>query len=215
MLSGISKHQRESAMRNTVKFGIGVGTAAIVATMSAGVAAATTGGQATGSAASASAINRHITRAQARTIAMAKVPHSRVIEVESDDVHDRAVWKVQLATPHGRVVVDVDKRTGRATIVRDGGGRGHSVTATVFTGQRSAASDDRSAASDDGSAGDDAGAGSVADDHGRDAGDHDSAAEERGELHGDHRGDHRGDQRGDQHGDQHGDDRGADDSAGR
>jgi hypothetical protein len=47
-----------------------------------------------------------------------------VIEVESDDMHDRAVWKVTLATPHGRVVVDVDKKTGSSTIVRHGGGRG-------------------------------------------------------------------------------------------
>jgi hypothetical protein len=78
----------------------------------------------------------HVTRAQARHLARAAVPHSRVIEAESDDLHDRAVWKVQLATPHGRVVVDVDKRTGQVTIIRGhrhgghghgdgGGGRGH------------------------------------------------------------------------------------------
>jgi Peptidase propeptide and YPEB domain len=183
-------------MRNTLKFGIGVGTAAIVATMSAGVAMATTGGQATGSVTAVSMVNKHITRAQAKTIARAKVPHSRVIEVESDDAHDRAVWKVTLATPHGRVVVDVDVRTGRATIVRNGGGRDLAVTATVFTGQRSAASDD-------GGASDDRGAGSVADDHGRDARDHDGAGQERGERHGDDRGE------------RHGHDRGSDDSRGR
>jgi len=192
-------------MRNTLKLGIGVGTAAIVATMSAGVAAATTGGQATGSVTSASAINRHITRAEAKAIARAKVPHSRVIEVESDDVHDRAVWKVKLATPHGRVVVDVDKRTGKATIVRDGGGRGLAVTATVFAGQQAAAGDDHSA-------GEDRGAGSVADDQGRDAGDHDSARAERGERH--DRGERHGHHRGDRHGDGRGDGGSGDDSRG-
>jgi uncharacterized membrane protein YkoI len=72
-----------------------------------------------------SSVNRHITKAEARRIARAKVPHSRVIEVESDNLHDRAVWKVKLAAPHGRVVVDVDKRTGKATIVRRDGGGGH------------------------------------------------------------------------------------------
>jgi hypothetical protein len=45
------------------------------------------------------------------------VPYSRVIEIESDDLHNRPVWKVKLATPHGRVIVDVDMWTGKATIV--------------------------------------------------------------------------------------------------
>ena len=202
-------------MRNTLKFGIGMGTAAIIGLTSAGVAAATTGGQqATRSVAAVSAVNKHITRAEARQIARAKVPHSRVIEVESDDLHNRAVWKVTLATPHGRVVVDVDKRTGKATIVRHGGGRDLAVTATALAGQRGMGSDDRS------SAGDDRGADSVADDHGRDARDHDGAREDRGERQdrgdrGDRRDDGRGDQqgRGQHDGGQH--DGGADDSAGR
>jgi Peptidase propeptide and YPEB domain len=111
-------------MRRTLNIGIGLGTAAIVATMAAGVASATTAGhqQAAGPAAAAvSSVNRHITRAQARQIARAKVPHSRVIEIQSDDRHDRAVWKVELRTRRGPVVVDVDKRTGHAVIVRRGG----------------------------------------------------------------------------------------------
>ena len=113
-------------MRRTLNIGIGIGTAMIAATMAGGVASATTGGhqQATGSVAAVSSASKHITRAQARHIARAKVPHSRVIEVESDDLHNRAVWKVKLATRHGRVVVDVDKRTGKATIIRHGGGGG-------------------------------------------------------------------------------------------
>src|SRR5262249_62261494 len=58
--------------------------------------------------------------------AEATVPHSRAIEIQSDDLHDRAVWKVTLATRHDRVVVDVDKRTGKATAARRGGsGDGH------------------------------------------------------------------------------------------
>jgi uncharacterized membrane protein YkoI len=114
-------------MRRTLNIGIGIAAAAIVATMAGGVASATTGGhqQATGSVAAVSSVSKHITRAQARHIARAKVPHSRVIEVESDDLHNRAVWKVKLATRHGRVVVDVDKRTGQATIIRRAGGGGH------------------------------------------------------------------------------------------
>jgi uncharacterized membrane protein YkoI len=112
-------------MRKSLNVGIGLGTAAIIATMTAGVAsAAASGQQAAGSAAAVSSVSMHITRAQARHIALAKVPHSRVIEIESDDLQDRAVWKVQLATSHGRVTVDVDKRTGKATIVRHGGGDG-------------------------------------------------------------------------------------------
>lgn len=179
-------------MRRTLNIGIGVGTAAIVASMAAGVASAATSGhqQAAGSAAAVSSVSP-ITRAQARHIARAKVPHSRVIEVESDDLHGRAVWKVKLATRHGRVVVDVDQRTSRATIVRGGGG-GHddavvaSRVASAGAGQSRAAGDDR----------------------GRDVRDR----HDRGD-----RGDHRGDDHGRHHhdrGDRHDHDRG-DDGPGR
>jgi hypothetical protein len=120
-------------MRKTVKIGAGLTSAAIVASMAAGVATAAASGQrpATASASlsiASTASTANITRAQARHLARAAVPHSRVIEVESDDLHDRAVWKVKLATPHGRVVADVDKKTGKVTIIRGhrhGGGHGH------------------------------------------------------------------------------------------
>src|SRR5215510_802899 len=114
-------------MRRTLKLGIGAGAAVAALTMAAGVASATSGAphQAAGPVATAAVVNTHITRAQAVRIAEAKVPHSRAIEVESDDLHDRAVWKVTLRTPNGRVIVDVDKRTGKATVVRrDGSGHG-------------------------------------------------------------------------------------------
>jgi Peptidase propeptide and YPEB domain len=149
-------------MRRTLNIGIGLGTAAIVATMAAGVASATTGGhhQAAGPAAAAvSSVNRHITRAQARQIARAKVPHSRVIETQSDDRHDRAVWKVELRTRRGQVVVDVDKRTGHAAVVRrDGGGHDDAIAASriASAGWRGEPGDDR--------------ADVIAADHGRDAG---------------------------------------------
>jgi hypothetical protein len=78
-------------------------------------------------------VNRHITKAQALRTAEATVRHSRAIEIQSDDLHDRAVWKVTLATPHGRVVVDVDKRTGKATAVRRGGSGGGHDDAIVAT----------------------------------------------------------------------------------
>ncbi|MGN6796441.1 MAG: PepSY domain-containing protein, partial [Streptosporangiaceae bacterium] len=105
-------------MRKNIGIGIGAATAAIVLTTGAGAALATSGAhqQAAGKTAVTS-VNKHITKAQAARIARAKVPHSHVIEIESDDLHNRPVWKVKLGTPHGRVVVDVDKRTGKATIV--------------------------------------------------------------------------------------------------
>jgi uncharacterized membrane protein YkoI len=111
-------------MRRNLRIGIGAGAAAVAITASmAGVASAAAGGhQLPASVTTASTVNRHITKAQARHIALAAVRHSRVVEIESDDRHDRAVWKVTLATPHGRVIVDVDKRTGRATILRGGSG---------------------------------------------------------------------------------------------
>lgn len=157
-------------MRKAASIGIGAGAAAIVA-MSAGVAAAATGGhQAGGSAATpASSVNKHITRHQAAVIAKAKVPHSKVIEIESDDLHDRMVWKVQLHTARGRVTVDVDKKTGHATIIRRGGHHGPgdvrlgSRASALVTGASSAAR---------------------AGDHGRDARDEDAArdaAERRGD----------------------------------
>ncbi len=186
-------------MRRTLKIGIGAGTAAIIATMSAGVASATTGGlQAAGSAATMTSVNKHITRAQARHLARAAVPHSRVIEVQSDDLHDHPVWKVQLATPHGRVVVDVSKRTGKVTILRrHGGGGGHddAVLATP-AGPSSVASVVASMSRQ------------VTDDHGRDARDHDGAREERGDRHDDGRGDRHDHDRGDRdgHDHDHGDD---------
>jgi hypothetical protein len=158
-------------MRKAASIGIGAGAAAIVA-MSAGVATAATGGQQAGGSAAAAArasVNKHITRHQAAVIARAKVPHSKVIEIESDDLHDRAVWKVQLHTARGRVTVDVDKKTGHATIVRRGGHHGPgdvrlgSRASTPATGASSTAR---------------------ADDRGRDARDEDAArdaAERRGD----------------------------------
>jgi len=102
--------------------------AGVPLTVPAGVAAATVSGPqraATASLAAATS-SAHITMKQAKHLARAAVPHSRVIEIESDDFHDRAVWKVKLATPHGRVVVAVDKKTGTVTILghRHGGGGG-------------------------------------------------------------------------------------------
>jgi hypothetical protein len=115
-------------MRRNLRIGIGAGAVAVVmATSMAGVASAASGShQLPARATAASTVNRHITRAQARHIALAAVRHSRVVEIESDDRHDRAVWKVTLATPHGRVVVDVDKRSGRVTILRGGARDGRS-----------------------------------------------------------------------------------------
>jgi hypothetical protein len=135
-------------MRRKISIGIGAATAAIALGMGASAALATSAGHQRADVAAA-ASNRHITKALARQIATAKVPHSRVIEVESDDRNDRALWKVTLATPHGRVVVDVDKQTGKATIVRSGsGGHGDAADAAAF-GSQGAAGDDRADARED------------------------------------------------------------------
>ncbi len=132
-------------MRRMLNLGIGAGAVAAAVTLVAGVASAASGAahQAVSPAAAAVLVNKHITKAQAVRIAEAKVPHSRAIEIESDDLNDRAVWKVTLAVPRGRAVVDVDKRTGTATIVRHGGsGGGHDAAAlatSLGTGRGGAA----------------------------------------------------------------------------
>ena len=141
-------------MRKTLTLGIGAGAVAAAVTMVAGVASATSGAphQATGPAAAVAQVNMHITKAQAIQIAQAKVPHSRAIEVQSDDLNDRAVWKVTLRTPQGRVIVDVNKRTGQATIVgRDGGGRDDAARAASLSAANvSASRADRDVRDDDG-----------------------------------------------------------------
>ena len=156
-------------MRTKLNVGIGAVAAAIVVTAAAGAASAASGThqQSAGPAVAAASVNRHITKAQAVRIAEATVRHSRAIEIQSDDRHDRAVWKVTLATPHGRVVVDVDKRTGKATVVRRGGSGGGHDDAIVAT---------RLGASS-GAAGRNAGTGAVTE-RARDARDHDGARED-------------------------------------
>src|SRR5882757_9585891 len=110
-------------MRRTLNIGIVAGTVVAAVTMAAGVASAASGGHHQPANLTVVSVSKHITRAQAQGIAQAKVPHSRATEVESDDLHDHPVWKVTLTTRHGRAVVDVDKRTGKATIVsRNGSG---------------------------------------------------------------------------------------------
>ena len=183
-------------MRRTLSIAIGAGAAAAAITMVAGVASAAPGAphQATAPAVTATAVAKHVTKAQAVRIAEAKVPHSRAIEVQSDDLHDRAVWQVTLTTPHGRVVVDVGKRTGKATIVRHGGsGGGHGdamFTTRIRTGAPTASAGtaawtSRDMRDRDGDRGD------------RDHGDRDRHGDHRDrDGHGDHR-DHREAERGD------------------
>jgi hypothetical protein len=117
-------------MRTSVKLGAGLTSAAVVASLAAGVATAAVGSPNRPTASLTAATSQaHITKRQAIHLAKAAVPHSRLIEIESDDLHDRAIWKVKLATPRKRVVVAVDKRTGRVTILHGhrhgGGGGGH------------------------------------------------------------------------------------------
>jgi hypothetical protein len=183
-------------MRKTRNIGIGIGAAAIAATMAVGVASAATSTHAqaaAGSATAVSAVNRHITKAQAEKIAMATVAHSKVHEIESDFRHDRAVWKVQLSTPRGRVIVDVSKKTGQATVLgRGGGGHDDAIAATAMAATAIARP------------GSDARDNDTAEDRAEQQGDHDN---DLGERHGDP-GDHG------EHGDQRDNDH-VDDGAGR
>jgi hypothetical protein len=55
-----------------------------------------------------------------------------VIQVESDDVHDRPVWKVIVAAPTGRVVVLIDATTGQVLDQQPSGS--DDITATPATG---------------------------------------------------------------------------------
>jgi hypothetical protein len=128
-------------MRKKIVIGLGATTAVIALSTGISGALAASVGHEQAHAATAAA-HKKITKAEARQIAKAKVPHSHVIEIESDDRHDRAVWKVTLATPHGRVIVDVDKKTGKATIVHHGdGGHGDGVRAMALGAHRSAGRD--------------------------------------------------------------------------
>jgi len=186
-------------MRRTLKLGMGAGAAVAAVTMVAGVASATAGAphRAAGPAAAVAVVNMHITKAQAVRIAETKVPHSRAIEVESDDLHDRAVWKVTLRTPTGRVIVDVDKRTGKATIVRrDGGGHrgaaratslgaGHSARGSAAaSGPAASGPADESASSSGRDLRDnDRARHELADRQDRDHGDRDGARHDRGDRH--------------------------------
>ena len=136
-------------MRKNIGICIGAATAAIALTTGACAALAAPSGHQQATTTAAAAAHKTITKAQARQIAKAKVPHSRVIEVESDDLHNRPVWKVKLATPHGRVVVDVDKKTGKATIIRNGG-HGDAAGAMPLSSNRSGSDSARDAREDRG-----------------------------------------------------------------
>lgn len=160
-------------MRRKLNIGIGAGAVAVAITLGTGVASAMSSGhtQAARPAVAVQTVSKHITKAQARRIALALVPHSRVAEIEPDDLHNRPVWKVTLVTRHGRVIVDVDKRTGKAAIIRrSGSGGGHddaARAAALSAGGQPVTATARTAGT------------AWADDHGRDARDHDAARDDR------------------------------------
>jgi hypothetical protein len=133
-------------MRKKIVIGLGAATAVATLSMGVGAALAAPAGPLQGVHTTIAAAHKKITRAEAKQIAKAKVPHSHVIEIESDDHHDRAVWKVTLGTPKGRVIVDVDKKTGKATIIHKSGGQGpgghdNSVGAMALSDHRSSGHD--------------------------------------------------------------------------
>lgn len=170
-------------MRKKIVIGLGVTTAVAALSTGVGAALAAPAGLQQSVHTTSAAAHTKITKAQAKQIAKAKVPHSHVIEIESDDLHDRAVWKVQLGTPKGRVVVDVDKKTGKATIVHKSGGHGpgggghdNSIGALALTAHRSSGHDSARDARED--RGEDR-----RDDRGADRRDHDGRHGHHGDRH--------------------------------
>jgi Peptidase propeptide and YPEB domain len=164
-------------MRKKIVIGLGATTAVIALSTGVSAALAASAGPHQQARVTTAAAHSKITRAQAAKIAKAKVPHSHVIEIESDDRHDRAVWKVKLGTPHGRVVVDVDKKTGKATIVKKSGpgdgGHGDGVGAMTLSAHRSGHDSARDAREDRHHQGDHDGRHHRGDDRDRDGRGHD------------------------------------------
>ena len=76
-------------MRKKIVIGLGATTAVIALSTGISGALAASVGHEQAHAVTAAA-HQKITKAEARQIAKAKVPHSHVIEIESDDRHDRA-----------------------------------------------------------------------------------------------------------------------------
>jgi hypothetical protein len=74
----------------------------------------------------------HVSLDAAKQMALSVVPGGTVIQVESDDVHDRPVWKVIVAAPTGRVVVSIDAATGQVLEQQPSGS--DDTTATPATG---------------------------------------------------------------------------------
>lgn len=91
---------------------IAIGAAAIAVAVASGVAAAAAPRIEGGGPVPSTSAGPSVSVADAKQIALAAVPGSTVIQVESDDEHDRPVWKVVLATPNGRVAVSIDAATG-------------------------------------------------------------------------------------------------------
>jgi hypothetical protein len=93
---------------------IAIGAAAIFVAVASGVAATAAPRIAEGGGpVPSTSAGPRISVADAKQIALAAVPGGTVIQVESDDVHDRPVWKVVVATPNGRAAVSIDAATGQ------------------------------------------------------------------------------------------------------
>ncbi|HYU85937.1 MAG TPA: PepSY domain-containing protein [Kribbellaceae bacterium] len=106
-----------------IRLGIGVGVLVAGTLAVGGVAAAASGPGHVASPPAAHVPARvvadtTVTEAQAREIALKAVPDGKVIEIELDDLADRAGWKVTLWTVDGRVEVFVDATTGAVTLDR-------------------------------------------------------------------------------------------------
>jgi uncharacterized protein YpmB len=116
------------------KLGIGIGALVVVTLAVSGVAAAAATGPASAKTAAtavvpSSALTANtISEEQARQIAIEAMPGSRVVEIETDDRADRAVWKVTLSTANGRVIVLVDAVTGAVTFDQAAGNRDDDAT---------------------------------------------------------------------------------------
>jgi hypothetical protein len=102
--------------------GIGIGATAVAALAMGGISVASASAPVRGDWAAVTAPTSKtstatgVNVAEARRLAEAAVPGGYGVQIESDDLADRPVWKVTVDGPAGRVTVLVDVASGAATV---------------------------------------------------------------------------------------------------
>jgi len=103
-------------MRKAIMIGVGLASAAVVAT--AGIATAGTANGRPDPTSTNSMVTTTVSQDEAEQIALATVDGT-VVETRLDEDNGRPVWNVHLATANGTVEVRVDAETGAARIDDD------------------------------------------------------------------------------------------------